>query len=260
MLLSMGPCPYCCGGNNTPCFATFDDGYKCYTCSRSKSQGADYNAWIPRSTKKAEFYIPEHTNDPGQFSPEALEWLYKYFIFSDTIKQYRIGYIQDTNSLLMPVFDGAGKLVFAQIRKLSSKEFLTKGSKESLFICTPGNSPDKWPDKSLVIVEDYISAIRVGKHRDCLCLFGTTLNKSSMTRLINQYTNFIVWLDGDIPGQTAAQSITDALSAALEKHAQAQAFSIIEPRTIDTRRTTKDPKCYTDNKIKLIVENNIDIN
>lgn len=246
MLISTGPCPFCNSGNNTPCFATYDDGYHCFTCGKTKRGSNHFAAWFPNNTRNSEFYIPEHTGNPRQFSPKALGWLYDKYVFDDLIRKHGLFYVPSTESLGMPVFDDEGKMVFCQLRKDEPKRFITKGSKDNMFIAGDGSN-------TVVFVEDYISAIRVGEHVDTVCLFGTTMSLSNIERIVDTYSNFVIWLDGDEAGRKASDALEYRLIDVLMKKSLRYAWSCNTVKNVSTRTTDLDPKCYTDSEIKNII-------
>ena len=66
--------------------------------------------------------------------------------------------------------------------------------------------------KTVVLTEDYISAVRVHQCGvDSWCLFGTTLNYSDVELLLNNYNKIYIWLDGDKPGRDGAAKITKSI-------------------------------------------------
>jgi hypothetical protein len=49
----------------------------------------------------------------------------------------------------------------------------------------------------VVLVEDYISALRVSEHLPCMPLFGCTINLERLQELLGRFNTLIVWLDYD---------------------------------------------------------------
>lgn len=96
---------------------------------------------------------------------------------------------------------------------------------------------------SVVIVEDILSAIRVGRHVRSVSLLGTSasaktlLHEVSIARAMGKL--IAVWLDADKAGKVGTNRIRNQLELLGS-----------EPVCI---RTTKDPKRYTNQEIKEIL-------
>jgi hypothetical protein len=91
----------------------------------------------------------------------------------------------------------------------------------------------KEPVLKLVVVEDYLSAIRVSEWMDCMPLFGSHLDKKTAVRLATMYNDIYLWLDPD----KAAQ----AMKFKKEYEAIFDNFHVI--------LSDKDPKEYQPNDI-----------
>lgn len=59
--------------------------------------------------------------------------------------------------------------------------------------------------RNIAIVEDVISAIKVSKYCDVICLGGTHWNKPQISECLKDYMNVLVFLDGDGAGKDAAK-------------------------------------------------------
>lgn len=64
---------------------------------------------------------------------------------------------------------------------------------------------NKTTERNIAIVEDVVSAIKVSKYCDVVCLGGTHWNKLQMSECLKDYTNVLVFLDGDKAGKDAAK-------------------------------------------------------
>lgn len=84
--------------------------------------------------------------------------------------------------------------------------------------------------KSVVIVEDVLSALKVSKFRDCICLGGTTISDKVLTKCL-EYAKMYLFLDGDTAGKTAKTKIRNKLKGL---------------REVVVIRNKLDPKEYTD--------------
>ncbi len=134
MLISMGACPFCGGGNNTPCFAIYDNGYHCFTCGKKKSTDRLHYAYRPVLTSVPDkgMIIPKHTQNTCEFSPTVLKWLYSYYVYDPLIREYGIAYVPydkygrfEGESLILPVIIN-NEVVSYQQRFFPNKQFVTK--------------------------------------------------------------------------------------------------------------------------------------
>lgn len=250
-LIKMGSCPFCGQGTRTPCFAIYNDGYHCYSCGKNKHGKSHEYAFRPQiQTNNLAF--PRITLNPNEFSLNVLQWLYKYYVFEDLIYKYKIGYSLPYNgseeSLVYGCYD-KNELLFWQQRFFPSKRFKTGGDKNTLFLI------ETFKSKYIVLVEDFISAIRVGEHVDTLCLWGTSLNYKMINFLKFQNRDIIIWLDPDDAGRTASKKLLEKLKTNLDNIALYRAFSIRESRTVSILETGKQPKDYCPEEIIKILEN-----
>jgi hypothetical protein len=249
----MGACPFCGGGNNTPCFATYDNGYNCFTCGKKKAGDRLEYAYRPILRNETNMNLPEHTQNISEFSPTVLKWLYSYYVYDDLIKKYGISYVKyakygsfEGESLILPVIVDK-KLVSYQQRFFPNKKFLTKGDKSNiLYIECKGSD-------TLVLVEDYISAIRVGEHAHTICLQGVHMMYHVSKFLENIDMNIEIWLDPDKAGVDASVELLDKLKKILTVSSKYRAFAIRESRTVSIRTTEKQPKDYSGEEIKEIL-------
>lgn len=82
----------------------------------------------------------------------------------------------------------------------------------------------------ICFVEDVVSALKVWKFVDVICLGGTNIKRPEYKEIVKNYEKVIVFTDGDRAGKEAAQKIRKELN-------------LIRPCVI--MRNTKDPKCYS---------------
>lgn len=202
-------CPYCGPDHSNSCYIVYDTGYKCFSCGKSNFKSSDYFCYRGKTaTSRTNLFVPEHTLNPREFSINSLAWLYSYYLDSDTIRQAGIGYAPaqagKTESLLFFVYNEAGEPIGYQ-RRFFPKQFFSTTSLKSNIVLFGGMSD------TIVLVEDYISAIRVGQHCPTICLFGTGISDNYINYVINNYDNVLIWLDDDEPGITAANKIERSL-------------------------------------------------
>ncbi len=240
MLLSTGVCPKCQQGHNTPCYATYSDGGKCFSCGYSSK------AWIPSAidesaSAKKEYILPKYTQSVHKFSVSALNFFSQYFITFDLLESYGIGYSEENNSVLYPLLPS-----YTQERFLEKKKFKTYGA-------TPIYITHSADSNSIVLVEDFLSCIRVGEFLPTMCLFGTSLSSKALDRILHCYQHVIIWLDGDSPGQAAADKIQKQLINAFSRECKKYPFMPSVESVCKNICTEKDPKKYSYTQIKDIL-------
>ena len=131
----------------------------------------------------------------------GLGWLYRYYIIDDEIKKYNICYSERYNRLILPVYNDEG-LIYWQGRSLKqpfSKEnpkylnIRQSGAKNVFFKirCKETKQPE-----TIVIVEDILSAIRVGRTYNSLALLGSYFPPTILNEFRN-YSKILIYLDED---------------------------------------------------------------
>lgn len=181
-------------------------------------------------TESGEVHLPE---DFSVIVPDAgLRWLLKYGILLDEIKTYRIGYSKELNRLILPFYRD-GVLKFWQGRSLDGS--LPKYTSPKI------KNPDKFGvlghinSNTLVLVEDLVSAIKVGRVAAALPLFGSFIPVNVLDFFL-PYDKIIIWLDQD--------KSKEALKFA-------HRFRQLSGKDIKVVSTTLDPKCYSEKELKL---------
>ncbi len=253
-LVSMGICPFCKGGENTPCFATYSNGYFCFSCGKKKSTDKALYAFRPNlKTADSKLNVPINTQNIKEFSPQVLSWLYKYYVYEDLIRKYNISFVPFAEfgvfkgeSLLFPHMKG-GELVGYQRRFFPDKQFITAGSREIPFlICNHDTN-------MIVLVEDFISAIRVAEFTNVLCLTGTKLSYNALLYIVKFYSNIQLWLDNDGPGIESAKAIEEQVIKRMRTHLKYNAFAVKEESIVNIVNTEKQPKEHSNNEITNII-------
>jgi len=213
-------CPHCGDSHGNSCFITYDNGYKCYSCGKNSFKSDEYYIYRPQvitCAKERNLFVPEHTRKVSEFSLQCKEWLYNYHLYDLEIASWGICYCPvqagKPESLLYPVvLDENYNLLEYQRRFFPKAFYSSNGVKKTPFVVRSNLS------NRLILVEDYISALRCGQFVDTLCLFGTSLNKSNLNYIMQNYTNIDIWLDNDAPGITAANQIFKQLITKYEEN------------------------------------------
>lgn len=233
-------CPFCGDGHSNLCYVVYDIGYHCFSCGAHGGKAPEYYAYrpVPPVKGKKDLFIPECTFNVSEFGSQVLSWLYNYYIYDNDIKQARLGYCPaqagKDESLLLPIFNDKDELVAYQRRFFPKNFFSSPDVKEQIFIVGEGGD-------TLCIVEDYISALRVGQHIPTLCLFGTSITTKALRYMLKQYKNCILWLDGDQPGINAAHKIGVDIEKEMRYNIIHKSYNN-DSFTITNIRTERQPK------------------
>lgn len=240
-------------------YAIYTDGDYCYSCNRGSFKSRDWMLDRNVLCINEDIVFPTGTsNNIKEFSTKTLAWLYKYYVYDSLIKKYSIfhcpynyfqtssGIVYEGESLIFPIIINNSIIAYQQ-RFFPNKNFYSKNTNYHIFDC--GNHHTN----TVVIVEDFISAIRVGEMENCIWLQGTDLSNSVLNYIIKNYFNIIIWLDGDKPGQEAAKRIENKLRKRWENLYWFNAFAVREQRTIRNIITENDPKSYSNYEIREII-------
>lgn len=127
----------------------------------------------------------------------GLSWLYKYGITDEEISKYHFGYSERMKRLILPVYNQKGELVYWQGRNLGKvtkenpKYINVRSSKDALFFVRHERN-----DERIVLVEDILSACKVGRVTNCLALLGSYVSNNLLS-FLKDYGRIFVWLDED---------------------------------------------------------------
>lgn len=181
---------------------------------------------------------------PSDFSlkipTEGLKWFFKYGIYLEEIERYRFGYSDYNNRLILPVYNDDA-LVYFQARTLgtpskTNPKYLNvklSGAKNVFFkvLSNPVS-------KSVVIVEDILSSIKVGRVENSIALLGSYV-PTSLTEICNHFDTIILWLD------------RDKLKSSLK---YCQTLQARTGKQVKIVMVDKDPKEYSNDEIKNILK------
>lgn len=190
-------------------------------------------------TQPSRLYFP--CNATRELPESALKWLRKAKLTNEEIKKYHFTYTPNTDRLILPVFD-KGNLIYYQARNLGvvtkdNPKYLNiraKGAKNVVFTVKEHEK-----EKTIIIVEDIISAIKVGRHCHSVALLGSYL-PDSIYGLLNDYDKIVIWLD------------RDKLSTSID---MAKKIRLKTARRVKVVSTEEDPKYVDDSTIEGIFVN-----
>lgn len=241
-IVNSATCPKCGSGHKSKPFCLYENGWYCFACGYTKAADRGYSIHNRRIDIPD---WPDATNNYEQFNLSVKLWLTERGITADDVRNYNI-YSKDDCILMI----GCKDPLFYQSRNVLTREFDTKGQKSPTLL-------KGYRSEILVIVEDYISAIRVSHNADVVCLWGTSCSIAYLYEWFKQYDEILVWLDNDVQkqtnsGQDAAKEIINKSKKCIQNYNKKYGYSL-NKKIIRNIVSDKDPKDYYDSEIKAII-------
>lgn len=132
---------------------------------------------------------------------EARVWINRARVTEEEVEHYGLAYEPNTGRVIIPWYDGDGNLVQYQSRRVSDADpkpkYLTyrKDNDVPAVLLTDNCICDS---TRLIIVEDFLSGVRVGRFVPTLVLMGTKLQGYHLREIVYRgYDEFVIWLDDD---------------------------------------------------------------
>lgn len=211
-------CPVC---GSSDALAHYSDGSSyCYSHCKSVSH-SDKPGFIVVDEEGPEWSLP-HDLSTDNFPIEFFQWIeptglqlgellaHNYFFSKSTQGVWRL--LQSGQLTNVRGYVGGSRNA-AESRRIYGKPLQGPkarfyGSKEETFAYS--GSDKLQLRNSLVIVEDSLSSIKVGRHCCSIPLFGSSISNSKLASICaNKYNSIYVWLDSD--KLRAAHSISDRI-------------------------------------------------
>ncbi len=235
------PCPRCGSRDN---LGVWEDGHKwCFGCGYHESSPASIANLKKRVTQM------ENNNNNGNVAAidsstfttviptKAMGWLKKYGLTDAEIIHYGILWNERKDSLVFCIRDEFG-ITLTNERYFGTNpdhpKYITNGHKNTNTVYLL----NKQTPNSLVMVEDFVSAIKVARFANCLPLFGNTIPDSALKWAVERFKCLRVWLDMDKASESLGQA------------ARASQW-VTNTRSIITEL---DPKEYGNNQLILILK------
>jgi len=230
-------CPKCAengrdrGGNN---LAVYSDGHSfCYAGHGVVDFGSKITAFNNKYKEIEELHkydltLPEDSDIV--YPDRCLKWMSQYGLDKNDLFSNNILWSEQKQRLLFPIYDNNG-LVAWQGRWFGEgnhAKWFTKGNVKDLFHIL-GKSD------ILVLVEDIVSAIVVGKVFSAMPLFGCFVGKDRFKRLYSLYGKEIevcVWLDPD----KRKEAISETKLGSLYGLRTRTIFSDVDPKELTTEQ------------------------
>ena len=148
----------------------------------------------PEKTVKKALILPSDVVSFTKMPIDARKWLFDAGLHNKEALEYGIVYSPQSNRVILPIYRN-GELKAYQARRLHAwgPKYLSYGENAELYLWLPGET-----GKPLVVVEDYLSAVRVHQlGYSALALFTTTIKKPMLLAIAKTQMQVIVWLDSD---------------------------------------------------------------
>lgn len=174
---------------------------------------------------------------------EAWVWLFKAGVSSSIARHYGFGYSESLARVVLPVRDISEQLVCVQSRAIYERQtpkYLNLKVSTSRAVFRSDDQLLLKPDEGIIVVtEDILSAVRVGRLYPCISTLGTTLTYTVAMKYLTRARKVYIWYDGDEAGVNGASKAAKVLTVL------GVSYGII--------KTNKDPKRYNNDEIKDIV-------
>ena len=184
--------------------------------------------------KKSIYTCELPTDFTNEIPREGRMWLFEAGITESTWRIHNIGYSEEMARVILPVYDASSNLVWFQCRAIlagQQPKYLqpSSGRDNILFESYGRETSDR-----VIVVEDILSAIRVGKLCKSVSLLGTKISTAQII-LLSKYDRITTWLDSDKAGVQGAYRIRKALELVT---------------STDNIVTELDPKLLSDKQIR----------
>jgi len=241
----------CSDGKDTCLVVTKTNSGWAYYCHRCKLKGFKPVHGLPPSKVAALFRAQQRKQStlvrqvqlPKDFTteipPEGLVWLYRVGITDYEISFFGIGWSKSYGRVILPVYQGR-KLIYWQGRYVGKDESMEKyvnqkqvGREDTYFRNEPRVTSGR-----IVMVEDILSAIKVGRVSNCIGLLYAYVPDALVVKLRERYDEIVIWLDPDKSLYT------------LRVLKRLRAFGLPVRRVY----SPKDPKYYNEEEIESFLE------
>jgi len=196
-------CPACGGGDP---LARYTDGHGyCFNCGYFES--GDRTGFLHLFSPDVEIVekpLGYPADAQNEIPVKPLTWIKQYGILNAEIVEHRLQWSPERELLLFPYYGEGDNLVAWQGRsfKAGTKKWHTKGAVKDLLHIIGRSS-------TIVLVEDVVSAIKVGRVAASMPLFGTSIPLETLQRLSTRFHELVIWLDMDAKHK-AAQAVLRA--------------------------------------------------
>lgn len=246
LIKSNQPC-HVCGSSDARAF--YEDGEYCFSCTDRVGHVPTLKELFSKTeslslTKKDMRTLP--SDMVHAFPTEPLKWLRKFGITDFEIHRNNIGWSPSLEWIIFPIYDDedSTKVVAWEVRNFSDAgpKSLFYGSKKDVIHIISYNKLETV--NTIVIVEDIISSIKVGRVYPCLCLFGSEIDTMTLIKLKKMVEGW------DLPPHLTLWLDPDKLDQSLKIGQQAFFVGF----DVSIVYTIQDPKYHDADKIKTTIE------
>lgn len=193
------PSPNC---SSSDAYTEYQDGHGyCFSCHYYKSakiQSLEQvsNILLNKSQDKSCTLPNDFTLD---IPKEPLTWLKKYGLLDKEIQQANLGWSTAYKMLIFPFINENKTLLAWQGRFFPKQKpkCVTFGDMSLVLPVVQAPPKTKIKVDSIVIVEDVVSSLKVGRYVDTMALIGSNVDLNKLITLSYKYKHLYIWLDSD---------------------------------------------------------------
>jgi len=235
------PCPSCRKrgwdrkGDN---LGVWTDHKYCFSCNFYEGVSPIKAFQQSREFHTVESGIALPSDSSQELRQDALMWLKSYSLTNEEIDQNNMEWSERKELLIFPFYQGVtgigyNDLIAWQGRYFGTNKeypkYVTYGIRQDLFHYVGRDNKH-----TVVLVEDLISAIKVGRVQLAMPLFSSDANKYQLHHIAQRLDHAIIWLD------------PDKRNHAIRLGQRAESFF----KTVRVMFTEDDPKCYSTKAIQ----------
>ena len=229
----------CSGGRDSMKIVRHDDDSVyavCYRCGEWGKYTPDFavaRAHLNRDVKKEMtsqgYKLPtDLTSKVSEWSMEARVWILRA-ITQEEVEVYGIMYSPSKDILVLPIDKDN---YYVRLFSNPLYKYISNCKTKNIYKYTNKTS-------KVVIVEDYLSYIKISRYYSCLCIFGTNLYDNHIATLIANHSNFVIFLDND--------------NETVRKKQREMHDTLSMMGTCRTIKHDKDPKYCTEKELKELI-------
>lgn len=176
---------------------------------------------VLENIKSGELKLPKDftTDIPAMHSV----WLLRAGVTLPIAKAYGFGYSAYWNRVILPVYDAKGLAAFTARSTIGERpKYIARYRDASAYfharieLALPSAMDDpSYYSRSLVVTEDILSAVRVGRLRSSFALLGTGTGDTQIAAILAASRNgevpVYLWLDGDRAGRVSSSKLRRTL-------------------------------------------------
>lgn len=184
------PCPRCNSKDN---MADYTDSYYCFGCgySKVKKDLDSLRSRIEGNKEKETSGIMLETS--SILPPIALKWLLSYGLTKQEIEQFTW---EPTKNLLV-LYNSESYWQGRNFKEGSNVKYLSQGKKPLLFY-EKGVIVQNPTNKTLVFVEDIVSAVKVSRFATSSPLLGSSVPLETILKCLeHDFDRTLIWMDRD---------------------------------------------------------------